>query len=168
MNTLAIKRHCMKKYLFIAAILVFVILSTAGCAGTQTPVPNDLDDVVITLERTVCFGVCPEYKLTIYGNGTVVYEGRRFVRIEGKRTTTIGEDKVKQLLSEFERIDYFSLDDSYEEFMATDMPSAYTSLTIDGKTKTVRHYHGDFSAPEELTELEDKIDEVINSDQWVR
>ena len=52
--------------------------------------------------------------------------------------------------------------------MATDMPSAFTSLTVDGKTKTVRHYHGDFSAPKELTELEDKIDEIVNSNQWIK
>ena len=151
-----------------ATILIGVVLMTAGCTRTQTPTPDDLDEVVITLERTACFGTCPVYKLTVYGNGTVVYEGRRFVRIEGKRTTTIGEDKVRQLLSEFERAGYFSLKDSYEERMATDMPSAFTSLTIDGKTKAVRHYHGDFGAPEELTELEDRIDEVVDSDRWVR
>ena len=167
MNTMTTKRHCMKKYPLTAALLAAVILIIVGCAGTQTPMPDDLDDVVITLERTVCFGVCPEYKLTVYGNGTVVYEGRRFVRIEGRRTIAIGEDKVRQLLSEFERIDYFSLEDSYEEHMATDMPSAYTSLTVDGKTKAVSHYHGDLSAPKELTELEERIDEIVNSDQWV-
>lgn len=44
------------------------------------------------------------------------------------------------------------------------MPSAITLLTINGKTKTVRHYHCDFSAPEQLTELEDIIDEIVNSD----
>ena len=158
----------MKKVLVAIAILIAVAVATISCTQPQTPIPSDLDEVVITLERTVCFGICPEYKLTIYGSGTVVYEGKRFVRIEGKRTIAISEEKVRQLLSEFKRIDYYSLDDSYEEFMATDMPSAFTSLTIDGKTKTVRHYHGDFSAPKELTKLEDKIDEIVNSNQWIK
>ena len=158
----------MKKVLVAIAILIAVAVATISCTQPQTPIPSDLDEVVITLERTVCFGICPEYKLTIYGSGTIVYEGKRFVRIEGKRTIAISEEKVRQLLSEFKRIDYYSLDDSYEEFMATDMPSAFTSLTIDGKTKTVRHYHGDFSAPKELTKLEDKIDEIVNSNQWIK
>ncbi len=158
----------MKKYLLVLTVLIALISIAVGCARNQTPTPSDLDEVVITLERTVCFGVCPEYKLIVYGNGTVVYEGKRFVRIEGKRTIAISEEKVRQLLSEFKKIDYFSLNDSYEEFMATDMPSAFTSLTVDGKTKTVRHYHGDFSAPKELTELEDKIDEIVNSNQWIK
>ena len=158
----------MKKILVAIIILMVVAVITIDCTQSQTPTPGNLDEVVITLERTVCFGACPEYKLTIYGNGSVVYEGKRFVRIEGKRTITIGEVKVRQLLSEFKNIDYFSLNDSYEEFMATDMPSAFTSLTVDGKTKTVRHYHGDFSAPKELTELEDRIDEIVNTDQWIK
>ncbi|MFC1983355.1 DUF6438 domain-containing protein [Chloroflexota bacterium] len=157
-----------KKHSLIVIILVSVLVIAVGCAQPQTPTPSDLDEVVITLERTPCFGACPEYQLTVYGNVTLVYEGKRFVRIEGKRTAIISEEKVRQLLSEFKEIDYFSLNDSYEEFMATDMPSAFTSLTIDGKTKTVRHYHGDFSAPKELTELEKKIDEIVNSNQWIK
>ena len=158
----------MKKGLVAITILIALILIAVGCARTQTPTPSDLDEVVITLERTVCFGACPEYKLTICGSGTVEYEGIRFVKIEGTRTIAISKDKIRQLVSEFNRIDYFSLDDSYEEFMATDMPSAITSLTVDGKTKTVRHYHGDFSAPKELAELDDKIDEIVNSNQWIK
>jgi len=158
----------MKKCLVSITILIALILIAASCARTHTPTPSDFDEVVITLERTVCFGACPEYKLTIYGSGTVEYEGKRFVEIEGKRTIDISVEKVRQLLSEFMKIDYFSLNDSYEEFMATDMPSVFTSLTFDGKTKTVRHYHGDFSAPKELTELEDKIDEIVNSNQWIK
>ena len=157
----------MKNLWPVAAIIVLAI-SLAGCARSQTPQPSDIKDVVITLERTVCFGACPDYTLTIQGDGTVTYEGRQFVRIEGTRTATISEAKISQLLSEFEKVDYFSLNNSYEKLEATDMPSAITSLTINGKTKTVRHYHGDFSAPEKLTELENKIDEIVNSDQWIK
>src|SRR5260370_40414752 len=34
---------------------------------------NDL----ITLERTVCFGSCPSYRVTLSQDGTVTFEGRR-------------------------------------------------------------------------------------------
>lgn len=156
----------MKKLWLVVTMLILSVFC-AGCYRTQTPQPSDIEDVIITLDRTVCFGTCPDYTLTIQGDGTVTYEGRMFVRIEGIRTTTISEEKIRQLISEFQRVDYFSFDDSYEDFGATDMPSAITSLTINGITKTVRHYHGDFSAPEQLTEVENKIDEIVNSEQWV-
>lgn len=158
----------MKKYLLATSIFLLATTLFIGCNSIKTPVPNNIKEVVITLERTACFGICPIYTLTIYGDGRVVYEGIRFVRIEGARTATINEEKVRQLVTEFQSIDYFSLDDSYEELNATDMPSAITSITINGKTKTVRHYHGDFSAPEKLTELEDRIDQIVNSDQWIK
>jgi (2Fe-2S) ferredoxin len=158
----------MKKALVSITILIALMLIAVGCTPPQTPTPSDLKEVVITLERTECFGTCPVYSLTVYGYGAVIYEGIRFAQVQGTIQTTISEDKIIQLVSEFQKIDYFSLRDSYEERNATDMPSALTSLTIDGRKKTIRHYHGDFSAPKELTELEDKIDEIIDTDQWIK
>jgi hypothetical protein len=157
----------MKKCSFAVTILIALLLISTGCSQFQTPVPNDLKEVTITLERTECFGTCPAYGLTIYGNGSVIYEGKRFVRVQGIMRTTISEDKIEQLISEFLNIDYFSLKNSYEERNATDMPSAFTSLTIAGDKKIVRHYHGDLSAPKELTELENKIDDIVNTTQWI-
>ena len=65
-------------------------------------------------------------------------------------------------------MNYFSLNDKYNERTITDAPSVITSITIDGKTKTIEHYHGDFNAPEQLIELENRIDEIINSKQWIK
>jgi hypothetical protein len=157
----------MIRLFLIMAVCVAVILTPVGCSKPPTPTPDDISDVVITLERGPCFGACPVYKLTVYGDGRVVYEGIRFVGVEGTRTASISEEKVRQLVNEFQKIGYFSLDDEYIDTDATDLPSAITSITIAGKAKTVAHYHGDFSAPEELTALEDKIDEIASTEQWV-
>jgi (2Fe-2S) ferredoxin len=156
----------MKKYA-LRAILLTLVVAVTSCGSVRTPIPDDLNEVIITLERTACFGACPVYRLTIYGNGRVVYEGIQFVRTKGIIETTIGEDSVRQLVSEFQEADYFALKDSYEQRMATDMPSAITSLTVNGRKKTVSHYHGDSSAPKKLTELENRIDDIVSSDQWV-
>jgi hypothetical protein len=150
------------------SILVLIGALSLGCHGTSVPLPDDIKEVVITLERTACFGNCPVYKLTIYGDGRVVYDGKKFVRIEGTITTVISEKEVKKLVNEFRNVDYFSFKDSYEDWNVTDMPSAITSIIINGKTKTVSHYHGDFNAPEKLTKLERKIDEIVGSDQWTK
>ncbi|MFC1894066.1 DUF6438 domain-containing protein [Chloroflexota bacterium] len=158
----------MKRYLIALTFSVIVILSLTGCAGKYTNGESNYKDMVITLERTPCYGFCPVYKLTIGGDGTVVYEGKDFVSIRNREETTISRDEIDQLVKEFKRIDYFSLNDEYTERTITDAPSVITSITLDGKTKTIEHYHGDFSAPEELTELEDKIDEIVNSEKWIK
>ena len=133
---------------------------------------NDL----ITLERTVCFGSCPSYRVTISQDGTVTFEGRRFVKTTGTVTEQVSPDKFQQLVDEFEGIKYFSLQDRYTQradgcttFM-TDMPSANTSLSLNGRVKTVAHYFG-CRGPEvlpALTALERKIDEVAGTEKWIK
>ena len=157
----------MKKYMLIFAAMCLLLLPATGCAEKAGASSNDLDDVVITLERQACFGFCPVYKLTIYGDGTVIYDGEELVAVKDRVETTIAKEKIEQLVSEFEAIDYYSLDDKYVERTITDAQTVITSITVDGKTKMVEHYHGDFAAPENLTTLENKIDETVNSSQWI-
>lgn len=47
------------------------------------------------------------------------------------------------------------------------MPSATTSLSIAGKNHKVEDYHGNPCAPAILRTLEDRIDAVAQSAQWV-
>ena len=158
----------MIKLLAILLIVCLVITGFGACKTEQETLAINLDEVIITLERTACYGFCPVYTITIFGNGTVQYEGKEHVQTVGNQETEISEEKIRQIIREFERIDYFSLNDEYTERTITDAPSAITSITMNMETKTIKHYHGDFSAPEELTELEDKIDEIVNSEQWIQ
>ena len=163
-------RKFVTSLILVSLILVMVPITATSCTGNQTATPasSDLEDVIITLERTACKGTCPVYTLTIYGSGTVIYEGKDYVKTKGNVESTIKEEKIEQLVSEFEKIDYFSLNDSYVQRVITDAPSAITSIALGGETKSITHYHGDLNAPEELEELEDKIDEIVNSDQWTK
>jgi len=128
---------------------------------------QNLYETIITLERTICCGRCPVYKLTIFGNGAVMYNGLEFVAITGRHMANLTEDKIQRLIGAFKKADFFSLNNSYVEFMRIEDPFAITSLTINGKKKRVRHYHGDNSAPHQLRILEDEIDEIVGTDQWV-
>jgi hypothetical protein len=152
-------------YIAMAGLLL-VITPFTGCKPEKNNVAQE--DVVIKLERGACFGSCPVYTLTIFGNGTVVYEGEDFVQTKGSRETTISTDAINQLVSDFDKANYFSLNDSYTGFGVSDMPFVTTSIRIGGRTKAIKHYLGDRSAPQQLTELENRIDEVANSEQWIK
>ena len=131
---------------------------------------------VITLQRTRCFGACPVYKLTIFSDGRVNYEGIKFVRRIGKATGRISRAKLNDLVEEFTNIYYFNLPASYTPGtkqcpqVVTDMPSAITSLAWQRRSHSINHYHGcrGPSALELLTELENKIDEVVNVKKWTK
>jgi len=134
------------------------------------------EDDLITLERSVCFGTCPVYKVTIASDGAVTFEGRQFTRTKGIAKGQISAQDFRRLVAEFQRIEYFSLPDNYAPGtpvcpqMITDMPSANTSLRFNGKAKSVSHYHGcgNSGALAKLTALENKIDEVAGTEKWTK
>ena len=143
-----------------------------------TPSPNPIDpttipaDTKITLSRTICYGTCPAYKLEVFADGRVVFNGQAHVRKTGTVTWQIPEDRIKELISEFHKINYFSLADDYSVTnrtncpnFGTDAPSVTTSITINGQTKTVCHSHGcqDLEILSQLEAFEDRIDELADA-----
>jgi hypothetical protein len=162
--------HYRKRLLCTILFCIFVA-SESGIAAQGVP-----PDTRITLDRTVCFGSCPSYKLTIDAKGGVVFEGRNFVKEKGRRTGQMSPSMVESLVKQFREIAYFELDDSYSgnnkacTRNATDHPTATTSIRLDGRVKSVEHYHGCRGAKilEKLTELENAIDEAAGTSQWIR
>jgi (2Fe-2S) ferredoxin len=128
---------------------------------------QEVNDVRLTLERTACFGVCPVYTVTIYADGTVIYEGTNFVDITGKQTANIGPETVDRIVAIFAEAGYFTWEDEYTQMLVTDLPSAITSVTHEGETKRIVRYEGDDTAPIELPYLERWIDEIASTSQWV-
>jgi len=146
----------------LAVGIAFVVLFSM-----YMPAPDfsgELEDAVISLERTPCFGFCPDYTVTVFGNGMVVYEGRNFVAVEGAQKALIPQEDVRELVNEFYRVGFFNFNDAYTD-SATDLPSQTTSITIDGETKSVFRYG---SKPPGLIILEDKIDETAQTEKWVK
>jgi len=143
---------------------------TATAEGTEVSTPAGQAGVVITLERTACFGTCPVYTLKIFEDGKVVYNGQDFVTVKGEQNSSITADQLKELVADFQKADYFNLPDKYTA-PVTDMPTTITSFSLDDKNKTVSNYGGCLSgspekAPKALCDLEKKIDALTNSAQW--
>src|SRR5580765_3984419 len=104
------------------------------------------DDLQITLERGACYGRCAQYVLTINSDGSVAFDGKEETKVKGKATGSISKEDLKELVAQFDKVKFFRLEDRYEfgncPIKISDTPSATTTLRINGKTKTVRHYLG--------------------------
>lgn len=154
--------------------------------AVASSIPSDL---IITLERIPGLSTLPTYKIIIFADGTVIYDGREYVKTEGIVRAKISLEQVRELIEEFEKVAYFSLKDRYEIVSdgcpgsATDSPWAFTSITINHKSKSIRHYYGcqymvpdsdrvpnliEEVYPKELVRLESRIDEIVNTKQWVQ
>ncbi len=141
---------------------------TADLASEEIPVDSDSTAeraLFASIERTFCFGRCPVYKMRIYSDGSVEYEGIRDVDMIGKYTTTITKSKMNAILKMAEEIKFFELEDEYDDPMVTDLPSATTSVVgHDGKTKSVKRRHG---FPKRILQLEKLFDDLMKSERWL-
>src|SRR5918997_5897033 len=121
----------------------------------------------ITLRRTPCYGPCPVYELAILGTGEVTYLGEAHVARAGVHSWRISRRRLERLAEAFERARYSRLEDHYTSREFTDAPGCLTSIEYeDGSSKSIDHYHGDPTAPDALTELEDEIDRIVGVERY--
>ena len=145
------------------------ILPMEVLPATHNPFPGvaDVKDVEFSLSRSRCFGACPSYELRITGDGVVRYEGKSSVAVVGQRTDRISAESVQQLLQAFRAADFFSLSDSYR-MMVTDCPTYEIGVRVGGRSKRIVDYVGEeVGMPGVVTELEDLIDNLTDSQKWV-
>jgi hypothetical protein len=125
--------------------------------------------LVATLERTGCYGTCPSYKVSVYSDGRVEYDGETYVKEKGHRTAELSAADLAALHEAFARAKYLDLENKYDCHEWTDNPSAFTSYRKGGRTKALRHYYGCRSPAgvQGLTDLESRFDELVHSDRWI-
>lgn len=122
--------------------------------------------ILISLQRSGCYGACPSYGVWITPGG-VTFEGRHFVVASGKHRAPINPDDVRELARKFRAADFYSMEDSYRAAV-TDCPSYQLSISIDGREKRVLDYVGAWvGMPAVIEELEDEVDRVSGSSRWV-
>jgi Domain of unknown function (DUF6438) len=144
--------------------LFFALLwpPASSYSGQTTVPPNIPKDLMITYEINSGW-LPPSYKLTITADGAVVFKNKHNgTTLNG----SISRKRLKELMAEFDRAKFFSLKEDYSEgprSCLVDLPSAFISIRINGKSKTVSRNH-DCEAPKppkKLAELENKIDEIV-------
>jgi len=163
----------------VGSILSFAVVLTAclsGAAFTQSPnleslTPEQLKSLVIKFQRSGCYGNCPQYQLTIYGDGRVEYKGIKDVKLVGSGKGTVAAADVNSILAAFAKANFLTIGDNVSEEKCncgycTDLPTVVTEITVGGTTHIVQHYLGCGCATKELRELESVIDRLVKSDQW--
>lgn len=154
-------------WLDLRALVIAALLPLGACVNVT---PERLDaSMTITLERGPCFGACPDYTVTIAPDGAVSYEGRRFVRVTGAQTGRADPAALAALREHILRANFFSLRPSYRAHV-TDLPTYRVTVTEGTRVHSVEDYGGtmDTGMPPVVREIEDEIDSVAGTAQWVR
>lgn len=134
----------------------------------QFPEVTDASRIRIRLTRSACFGACPAYSVDITDDGLVTYDGVASVAVSGRYWGRIPRAAVMELIAEFRRADFFSLQDEYIAPI-TDTPFYASSLIIDGHGKTVVDYEGLMvGMPEAMVQVESAIDRFAGTEKFVK
>jgi len=123
--------------------------------------------VDITLSRSMCYGRCPVYKISVSTEG-IVFDGEAFVAAKGRHTDTVDPSAVRALAKKFVAADFYSMRDEYRASV-TDNSTYTVSIAIDGHKKQVVDYVGQWvGMPAVIVELEDDVDALANTDRWIK
>src|ERR1700722_18191656 len=165
----------MKLLLLLATFLLTILAGSESSLGQaerlgtsrSLPVPIGNSSVIISLERHGCEGRCPVYTITIAGDGTVIYEGRAYVKAIGTRQSHIPKAAVVQLLRRFREADFGSALPSY--IGAYDAGDNVLQVGIDGRFYQVVEDSGlKVGLPAAIFKLEQAVDDTAQSYRWVK
>lgn len=120
---------------------------------------ND-DSLKITLERGSFNNTLPEYKIKVFENGFVLYEGKQQVDKLGFYTVRLSAEELKEILFRIEASNFFNATATYTEALFSIEKSIMTVKKNKDLKKTVAR-KGNF--PKSIKGAEDYlIDAVIN------
>lgn len=161
----------MRTTLFLASASLIAVIG--ACKGQETAASaqgegakhtygSSKDAVFFSLERTPCFGKCPNYTVTIDRTGRAAYEGKRFAEREGSFTGQVSPDVMARLVERAQEIGFFNFKDVYDG-QVTDLPSTIIRVNADGKDKTVK---GRYQSPAAFKPFAAYADSLLSTVQW--
>lgn len=112
------------------------------------------------LERTICFGRCPAYKLTINAGGEVDYEGLRFAPDSSKVHTNLSKTKLKTIVYLLKEADLTQYKDRYDAEVS-DLPATILGCDMGEWSKSIFMR---YRVPDKLDSLVTEIESVVFKD----
>jgi hypothetical protein len=117
----------------------------------------------ISMERTMCYGPCPVYKVIFRNDGTAYYDGKNNVERLGPYAGEIDTTEFNRLIELMDKLGFLSLNESYSIPVAN-QANVITTVLYDDKVKKVSNY-GD-TGPVEIWSIEKVIDGMIQDIYW--
>ncbi len=127
----------------------------------------DEPNALIQMKRNGCSDEpCPVYSISIFPDGTAIYDGRANVGVIGRRTLKVRASDLCALITALDEMDFL---DSAENCCTCIEPTNPSVVTIGYRpgsaAKTVTHDQRCPNAPRALSLLEHQIDRTTGADR---
>jgi len=116
----------------------------------------------IKMQRTACFGRCPEYTVELFQNGHLIYHGKKNVPRIGEYNTVLKTTLMVKFLKDLSKYKLENTKPLYKA-IAADLPRLNFTIVSNGKTNTIQNGE---SGPAFLEAMGKKIDSLIETLTW--
>jgi Domain of unknown function (DUF6438) len=143
--------------------------AAAGRGADRLAVLRDNPEALIQMRKSACApDRCSVYSVSIFGDGNVTYEGQANVAVVGQRRSKISSDRLSELISAIDAMDFLDLPASG---CVCSAGTGRQMVTLDYRPgsvqKTIVHDSGCWSAPPTLGALEAAIDRATGDAKWI-
>jgi hypothetical protein len=134
-----------------------------GTASDSLPVAAAPAIHRVTLERTPCFGSCPDYVVVLGADGAATYHGGRFAPRHGDFRSSVPAADFARLASRLGELGFFAMDSAYTQNV-TDLPTFTLTVATSAGGHAVMCYG--FGCPPAFHQLTALVDSVADGLSW--
>lgn len=138
--------------------LIIILAFSPSCKNQKLPA----DILIISLEKTPCYGPCPAYKMEIFSSGLVRFKGESNHKMIGNYESSLHQEDLQKIVQRFRDSNFFKFKNQYTGNVS-DLPTTYIYFKDQSNEKTIQDY---YNAPEQLKELEQVVENLIPTLPW--
>jgi hypothetical protein len=122
--------------------------------------------LVMSINKSYCFGKCPVYDMKIYANGHVTLHAIDHLELpNGHYTATISQQSIERIYTLALQIEYFNMEDVYTNPYIQDVPTTITSV-LHKEKGVLKRIENTWEAPHELKQFEQALHNLLNELEW--
>jgi hypothetical protein len=132
--------------------------------------PSKLSEIskvyrVVTLQKTGCYGKCPDYEFILQSNGEATYIGKKNVPRLGKYQARAQAGFIFSIKSKINEGNFFKMSTIYpsNKKILKDLPDTYIMVNDNVHQIIIRNNH---DAPTELIDFQHQIEKMIEELEW--
>ena len=129
-------------------------------------IPKGVDEnLLVSLQRTACFGKCPVFTINILKDGKATYSGVAHVKKRGQYVAVADSDFIKKIQKRAKEINFLKMSDKYPkgDIEITDIPTTVTYIRQGERGKLISD---NYDAPKELIEFEKWLENELDTSVW--
>ena len=144
-------------------LLLSIFLYSSSCKTNKVDLQHleNNGELILSMERTPCFGACAVYEMKLFSNGLLLYNGKRFTEKTGCCYRKASKEEVKSVTDYIASSGFFELENKYPVAgkAPTDLPGSTLYFKHGNNEKTISERS--WETPFLLIEIEKKVDSLI-------